>query len=843
MAAAERPRATGSERIPGGALAVVLAIAAGALTCGDRQPPVEAAFAGARQAFLTGRLRTAIRLAEAFIDPRVDAAVRLRFGLLALDAWLEEGRPPPAALRALASAPTNDPRLRARQARLRVQLARIEGHAIDPALAAAETAVRDGDAETRWDLQLVKSQVLAARGDLPAALSAAQRVAEAARGGDAAYWRVAALNRMAVLRLQQQSFSEALQLVTGAEQEAGAKALDGLRARSRLNQAVALRRLGDFASAEQRLQTILSVNWAEEDLRLHVFGHGERGNLRSAQRRWAEALQDFERAAASAGQFGPRGAVDWVLNMANAQILLRRWADAGASLQRAERLLSPDDEASALHLRWNRARLALQSGDYAEAERGFRAVVGGAGAWRTLRWQAEAGLAAALVHQGRTAEADEQYRAALAGVRQSRLGLVSVDHRVTYLEHLGALYDGFAELLLAEGRGLEALNVIEESRGQLLGAPLVLEPPRTQAAWRTLARRLDAVLLSFWVSKHRSLLWTISAEGVVQSVLPGEAALRRLVDEYRAFIQNSHRDPRGIPGSPGHKLFQVLLGPVAETVAAARTLVVVPDGALHGLPFGALIAGDNRYLIEHQALATAPALRLLPGQLSPRESAPARVLALGDPLDGGADFPRLGQAGRELQSLIGRFGDRATVFSGAQARPAAYLSAPLHSFDIIHFAAHGAVNQTSALDSSIVLSPGASGNRLSVREVLEHPIAARVVTVSSCRSAGDRAYAGEGLVGFSWGFLGAGAQTVVAGMWDVGDDSTPELMDTFFSRLAAGKPAIPALREAQLAMIASSQWRTPYFWAAFSAYVGPGRADAGAASARIVKNGAQAVRH
>jgi CHAT domain-containing protein len=34
---------------------------------------------------------------------------------------------------------------------------------------------------------------------------------------------------------------------------------------------------------------------------------------------------------------------------------------------------------------------------------------------------------------------------------------------------------------------------------------------------------------------------------------------------------------------------------------------------------------------------------------------------------------------------------------------------------------------------------------------------AELVTVSACRSAGERAYAGEGLVGFAWAFLRAGA--------------------------------------------------------------------------------------
>ena len=60
------------------------------------------------------------------------------------------------------------------------------------------------------------------------------------------------------------------------------------------------------------------------------------------------------------------------------------------------------------------------------------------------------------------------------------------------------------------------------------------------------------------------------------------------------------------------------------------------------------------------------------------------------------------------------------------------------------------------------------------------------MTVSACRSAGERVYAGEGLVGFAWAFLRAGARRVVAGLWDVDDRSTADLMDAIYTRLAAG---------------------------------------------------------
>ena len=88
---------------------------------------------------------------------------------------------------------------------------------------------------------------------------------------------------------------------------------------------------------------------------------------------------------------------------------------------------------------------------------------------------------------------------------------------------------------------------------------------------------------------------------------------------------------------------------------------------------------------------------------------------------------------------------------------------------------------------------------------------------SACRSAGERAYAGEGLVGFAWAFLRAGSRRVVAGLWDVDDRSTAALMDDMYARLAAGAPPAVALREAKRALMRAGYPR-PYYWAPFQIF-------------------------
>jgi CHAT domain-containing protein len=123
------------------------------------------------------------------------------------------------------------------------------------------------------------------------------------------------------------------------------------------------------------------------------------------------------------------------------------------------------------------------------------------------------------------------------------------------------------------------------------------------------------------------------------------------------------------------------------------------------------------------------------------------------------------------------------------------------------------------LDSAIILSGDNESNKLTAREVLKHPINARLVTISACHGAGAKTYGGEGLVGFMWAFFQSGARNIIAGLWDVSDDSTAQLMDTLYGGIVQGKNPADALRNAKLALIqANPTWSRPYYWAPFQLY-------------------------
>jgi CHAT domain-containing protein len=279
-------------------------------------------------------------------------------------------------------------------------------------------------------------------------------------------------------------------------------------------------------------------------------------------------------------------------------------------------------------------------------------------------------------------------------------------------------------------------------------------------------------------------------------------------------ISNALADPLASPDNAGDRLYGLLIKPASAWLPQGTHVILVADGALHGLNFETLpVAGATRhYWIEDVELQTAPGLSMLAAP-RPGPAGPPSLLVIGDPVAHGAEFPALKYAGAEIAAISKYFPNAAVVYTGAQASPAAYAGATPRRFSFVHFATHASANLESPLDSAVILSGPGDAFKLYARDVADVPLGAELVTVSACRSAGERIYSGEGLVGFAWAFLRAGSNRVIAGLWDVDDRSTSELMDQLYSGLAAGRPPAEALRAAKLALMGKgANDRKPYYW-------------------------------
>ncbi len=438
-------------------------------------------------------------------------------------------------------------------------------------------------------------------------------------------------------------------------------------------------------------------------------------------------------------------------------------------------------------------------------------------------WYAHTGLAKIALAQNDPSRAARDFEAALHVIEQTRSDLLKTDFKLSYLTQLISFYQAYIEALQRQGLTERALEISDSSRGRVLAERQgVKAPARGDAAsFRAFARQTGSVFLSYWLTPAKSYVWVITGGGIRCLELPPAAEIEALVRAHQSAIANVLANPLTASESAGGRLYSQVVAPAVAGLPANARIVIVPDGALHAVNFETLpVDGPRRhYWIEDAEIQIAPSLASLTTTKSASQAARS-LLLIGNPAPRAPEYPALGYAGAEMTDVAKHF-ETANVMSydGVKASPASYRSARPEQFSFIHFTAHATANIESPLDSAVILSGPDQAYKLYARDVAARPLSADLVTVSACRSAGERAYSGEGLVGFSWAFLRAGARRVVAGLWDVDDRSTAELMDRMYGALAAGDPPARALRRAKLALIAEGGAAArPYNWGPFEMF-------------------------
>lgn len=503
-------------------------------------------------------------------------------------------------------------------------------------------------------------------------------------------------------------------------------------------------------------------------------------------------------------------------NLAALHIELQHWDRAATLNSEATEFKRKAGLDTLIYNTLNSAAIALGTGDRAAAARLYSEVLSHRGD-ETVRWQAHVGLARLAAARGDAESARSHYEAAIGLVDASRDGLTNPDLRLSYFNRLIDFYRRYVDFLLARGQAAEALAVAESSRAKVLaertGYPAGRRPP--PSSYQRLAGAAHAVILSYWLAPERSVIFVTAKDRI--EALPLDAdRIATLVDTYSRVVLS--QSPLAAEDESGRELTKLLLGPVLDRIPAGSRVIITPDGPLNNLNFETLPIGGNQFFLERAEVTVAPSLALLaPGV--PRPAARRRLLMMGDPLSPDPRYPRLENAAQEMAGVSAHFA-KADTLAGENATPEAFLRARPESASHIHFTAHSIANRERPLDSAVVLSPGPGGRyMLYARDLMNLQLAAQLVTISACRSAGERAYAGEGLVGFSWAFLRAGAARVIAGLWDVDDQAAAELMGALYAGIKAGLSPAASLRAAKLAFVhKGGNFRKPYFWGPFQVY-------------------------
>lgn len=491
-------------------------------------------------------------------------------------------------------------------------------------------------------------------------------------------------------------------------------------------------------------------------------------------------------------------------------------------------------------------------------------------------------IAAKLRH---TAEATSAYRQAIALVNRMLQHAPTTNVQRILLAEMSNAYSGYFELLCSQKRYNEALQILDNIRGRLeeqalehrqtasIHAPTQAEeqinrlnialintddgPTRalisnaiyttelsmspdnlvtTESVARavsltTLQKQLSpqALLVEYVLAEPASYVLAITHNSVNSYRLASRETIEADATQYRNEIRDLEQDK-----PLAQRLFTELLGRIPQ-YKSTTDLIVIPDGALHLLPFAALddthgyvLASHTvdvnpsatvHSLLERRAEQRTKILRPYVGVAAWTQPATSLVNVLRSVVGPQrSELIPLPASKKEVENIAKDLPGPSTILEGADATETNFKDLVRgNTNDVIHLALHGYADIDYPERSALVFAPSPPASAsddglLQVREIRELHLNSKLVTLSACNT-GVGPVGEPGVANLVNAFIEAGADSVVSTLWELSDQSTGQLMKDFYGQLADHHRKVDALRTAQLTLLHKGV--PPYFWASF----------------------------
>ena len=368
------------------------------------------------------------------------------------------------------------------------------------------------------------------------------------------------------------------------------------------------------------------------------------------------------------------------------------------------------------------------------------------------------------------------------------------------------------------------------------------DEPASLKAVQSILQSNEVVLEYVLSEPHSYCVWTARTAAGIQELAEGRKRIESLTRQFLEAVKSRRDDDLA-----ARKLYDILIGQLPPATNR-KSVIVVPDGALHLLPFDLLRDSNDALLLQTRTISYAPASTVLHALRRETKSAVAQhaFLGIGDPLyqNQGQVSARLARPTgfqrrleRDLADAFGTplydlpetreevlaasraIGPDSVVLLGRDATETAFKAEPLGDFKIVHIAAHGFADTQFPERSGLVLGLDPASHDdglLQVREIMRLHFNADLVTLSACNTAVGKIEGEEGVTNLVEAFLVSGAKAVVASLWSADDMYTGKLMERFYIHIAEGQPTAAALRQAKLDLLQRDGGHvSPYYWGAF----------------------------
>ncbi len=324
-------------------------------------------------------------------------------------------------------------------------------------------------------------------------------------------------------------------------------------------------------------------------------------------------------------------------------------------------------------------------------------------------------------------------------------------------------------------------------------------------------------LISYFIGYNNKRLYVfyITKSGFkVQNIAQEEGFNKNIIGYRNAMYYKIDKSTKTI----GYKLYKQL--GLDKIPNGTDKLIIIPSGRISTIPLEALMADENDLqssLIQQYNISYLYAASLMQNKESIK---PSGSVALFAPVDfsglGLSYLPASKQEVEEISQLFENNKTKTDLFIEGDASKSAVSSDKVAKSNIIHFATHGIVNETYPERSQICLTTkdGSEGS-LFTGDIYNLKFEADLVVLSACETGLGKLSKGEGIIGLTRAIIYSGANNMVVSLWSVADNSTSQLMVSFYSNVLKGQEYSQALANAKRTMISDNKYAHPYYWAPF----------------------------
>ena len=366
---------------------------------------------------------------------------------------------------------------------------------------------------------------------------------------------------------------------------------------------------------------------------------------------------------------------------------------------------------------------------------------------------------------------------------------------------------------------LDSLNKAYITIIEKLGTQYKSENIKTNISLDEISQKIDSneVVLYYIHDKMSSSLYGL---GITQDTI---LSFKQEVKDLESLIYLTNVSVAN-PASTNYKeqlqqLYDLFIGDIADVIDG-KSITICSMGKLELAPYDLLMDKEGNYLCFNHPIRHVYSAGWIDISTTQRSSgiqgytsSPKNKTAALEVRDGLVS--NLSAAREEVAFLKEEYG--AKVFVDEKSTKEKFIASAQNA-SILHLALHGVANPLEPIKSRLIFSlDGNKEEDLYFHEIDDLDINAQLVTLSACNSGLGNIHGAGSIASLARAFHYADCPNVVQTLWSVNDETSLQLMKSFYKNLHEGQTISTALSTAKKQFYNSSpkKWRHPYYWGGY----------------------------